>query len=228
MKAGPPAIPAKTASIIDPIYCLPCPVRYPAHGVTSGGSVADLNLEQGLEVLEGRTRLVRWSFIAILAITAGLLALAAVAVPRSGTAIAFLNLAPLILFAVILASHILTLTWIYRAHANLRQATPDGLEFTPGWAVGWYFVPIANLFKPYQAMRELWASSQGYSDRYGDEAPRTIKLWWGFWIAGGLLSNILGAAGIIFFIPAGYFLLQIIRTIDCAQRSTLAAASTFA
>src|SRR5687768_12102237 len=32
--------------------------------------------------------------------------------------------------------------WIYRAHANLREAGLDQLRYSPGWTVGSYFVPL--------------------------------------------------------------------------------------
>src|SRR6185503_6280418 len=42
--------------------------------------------------------------------------------------------------------------WIYRAHQNLPELGVRHLNFTPGWAVGCLFVPIVNLWAPYQAM----------------------------------------------------------------------------
>jgi hypothetical protein len=49
--------------------------------------------------------------------------------------------------------------WIYRANYNARQLGATDMKFSPGWAVGWYFIPIANLWKPYQAMCEIWQAS---------------------------------------------------------------------
>jgi hypothetical protein len=37
------------------------------------------------------------------------------------------------------ASGILVLMWIYRANANARRLGVSGMQFTPGWSVGWYF-----------------------------------------------------------------------------------------
>ena len=84
--------------------------------------------------------------------------------------------------------------WIYRAHANLRDAGIDGLEFTPGWAVGWYFIPFANLFKPFQAMREIFhasdptASAGGWASR---PTPPLLGWWWAAWLASNFLSNVM-------------------------------------
>src|SRR5947209_8456564 len=37
--------------------------------------------------------------------------------------------------------------WIYRANHNVRALGARELRYTPGWAVGWFFVPILNLWK---------------------------------------------------------------------------------
>ena len=80
--------------------------------------------------------------------------------------------------------------WIYRAAANIVAAGTVGFDYTPGWAVGWYFVPIANLFKPYAAMRQIWNASHGGQ---GDELERPeglLAIWWGCWLLANIASNI--------------------------------------
>lgn len=76
------------------------------------------------------------------------------------------------------------LRWIYRANQNLRAISDRSMEFTPGWAVGWYFIPFANLFKPYQAMKEIWAVAH----REPPKATGLLRCWWTLW----LISNVLG------------------------------------
>ena len=46
--------------------------------------------------------------------------------------------------------------WIYRAGENLIRADVDHLDYSPASRVWWFAVPVASVFKPYQAMRELW------------------------------------------------------------------------
>lgn len=55
---------------------------------------------------------------------------------------------------------VLILRWIYRANYNARQIGAAGMTFSPGWSVGWYFVPIAAFWKPYQAMKEIWRAAR--------------------------------------------------------------------
>jgi hypothetical protein len=74
---------------------------------------------------------------------------------------------------------IIFLRWIYRTNKNLHVLSSWRMRFTPGWAVGWYFIPIANLFKPYQTMKEIWQVS------HSDDDPGhhlLVILWWFVWI----------------------------------------------
>src|SRR5437868_6687462 len=60
----------------------------------------------------------------------------------------------LVTILVFIITGVLFLRWIHRANRNARALGAQGMRFTPGWAVGWYFIPIASLWKPYQAMKE--------------------------------------------------------------------------
>ena len=79
---------------------------------------------------------------------------------------------------------ILVLNWIHRAAYNARQLGATWMEFTPGWAVGWYFIPIASLWKPYQAMKEIWLASHSPSraSKGDEDRPALLPLWWGLWL----------------------------------------------
>lgn len=77
--------------------------------------------------------------------------------------------------------------WIYRMNANARALGANYMTFTPGWAVGWYFVPVACLWKPYQAMREIWRASKVPKHSQND---RIVGWWWACWIVSNILGNI--------------------------------------
>ncbi len=87
-----------------------------------------------------------------------------------------------------LATGITFLRWIYRSNQNLGALSGQAMRFTPGWAVGWYFVPIANLVKPYQAMQEIWQVSH----RDPAASPGLLSAWWTLWI----LSTVVGRAAV--------------------------------
>ena len=86
-------------------------------------------------------------------------------------------------------SFVLVGCWIYRANANAHVLGGD-LTITPGWAVGWYFVPFANLVKPYEAMKQTWLASHFGSNWGAGEAPDLLAWWWGLWIVNNIIGNI--------------------------------------
>jgi hypothetical protein len=87
---------------------------------------------------------------------------------------------------------VLFLMWIHRANRNVRALGAEGMKFTPGWSVGWYFIPIASLWKPYQAMKEIWQASHNPKLWTTQELKPIVNVWWTLW----LLSNILGNASL--------------------------------
>lgn len=93
----------------------------------------------------------------------------------------------IIQFAVFVVTAILILMWIHRANFNARQLGATGMEFTPGWSIGWYFIPIAYLWKPYQAMKEILRASKNPVNWQDQSVSSVLPWWWFFWI----ISNIL-------------------------------------
>jgi len=90
---------------------------------------------------------------------------------------------------------ILVLTWIHRANHNARQLGAADMKYTPGWAVGWYFVPIAWFWKPYQAMKEVWQASANPSGWHGQTVSPLLHWWWALWILPWGLSLVDWAVG---------------------------------
>ncbi|HVM47993.1 MAG TPA: DUF4328 domain-containing protein [Candidatus Acidoferrum sp.] len=89
-----------------------------------------------------------------------------------------------VLFSIFLA--VTFLRWIYRANRNLHQLGGVPMAFSPGWSVGWYFVPVANLYKPYQAMKEIWIVAHR-----GELGSGNILGWWWFlWIVSTFVDRI--------------------------------------
>jgi hypothetical protein len=88
---------------------------------------------------------------------------------------------------------VMFLVWLHRAHSNLATLGARNLDFTPGWAVGWWFIPFANLVKPFQAVREVWSESDPEADDseqvFFSTGPRTAPTYMGVWWAMWLLSN---------------------------------------
>ncbi|CAH2601760.1 membrane protein of unknown function [Rhodovastum atsumiense] len=77
-----------------------------------------------------------------------------------------------------LATGILLLAWTWSANRNAHGLGAAGLRFTPGWSAGWYVVPLANLWKPLQVLREIWQASSDPRHWKGEAVPTAITWWW--------------------------------------------------
>ncbi len=69
---------------------------------------------------------------------------------------ALIGMVQLLLYIVTVVLYCL---WLYRVYQNLPALGARNLRFSPGWAVGYFFIPILNLFRPYQAVKETWKAS---------------------------------------------------------------------
>lgn len=100
-----------------------------------------------------------------------------------------LPLAGWLLVALFVVMVVMIGMWLYRAAKNARSMRPQ-METSPGWAIGWYFVPVANLWKPYQAMAEIWRISCAPDRWRSAETPAAMKGWWAAWLATNIISNV--------------------------------------
>ncbi len=143
--------------------------------------------------------------------------------------IGFLQIAVSITFIVFFCM------WTHSANRAARFTGAVGMEFTPGWAVGWFFIPFANLVMPFRMMKELWKTSDPAVTGEGDwrtaAVPPLVAFWWTAWLAnaffgmsGSVVSVIsenkavwtqtwLQFASTVMQLIAGYLLIRIIRQI---------------
>ncbi len=81
---------------------------------------------------------------------------------------------------------VMFLRWFRRAFYNMElKAWP--LRHTEFDTVLWWFIPIANWFKPYQVMRELYTRtelllSENIEDYRSSKTFYTLGCWWALWI----------------------------------------------
>ncbi|MFV0389593.1 MAG: DUF4328 domain-containing protein [Pyrinomonadaceae bacterium] len=138
------------------------------------------------------------------------------------------------------------LMWLYSSYANLSAFGIEGLNSSPGWAVGSWFIPFYNLFKPLGVVSEVWNNSEeaaveeneGFFVSYSNTgAPPKLITWWVFWLLAIFASNFVPTErqaetldyeahvflvfliGIVtfFFIVSGLLLINIVRTITTRQ-----------
>ena len=133
---------------------------------------------------------------------------------------------------------ILILIWIHRANRNVRQLGAEDMQFTPGWAVGWHFIPIANLWKPYQAVVEIWKASADPLNWQEQARPNVLPWWWVAWILAWvvqqasarlfrnayeigefLAANVFSQCALVLFIALCIVFLRIVTNIAVMQNA---------
>ncbi|WP_260583433.1 DUF4328 domain-containing protein [Sphingopyxis sp. PET50] len=217
--------------------------------------MADMSLADGIDLLQRRARIVKALLVAGLALVIAQLfgemgeysGAIDLADPDPSPLVRLYSIALLMMILVTIATIVLFAMWIYRAAANVAAADVAGFDYTPGWAVGWYFIPFANLVKPFTAMRQIWNASHGGTGNELDQGNGLLTVWWATWLISNIANNIatrlqLGATSIeelqtglmfgmvgsvvsVALYPAA---LQLVTRITAAQQERLTAANIFA
>ncbi len=85
------------------------------------------------------------------------------------------------------------LTWIYMANKSVVNLGARGMAFSPVWSVGWFFVPVYSLWKPYEAMQQLWQASHDSESWQDVKVGDLVEHWWHFLIVFNFTSYISSA-----------------------------------
>ncbi len=128
--------------------------------------------------------------------------------------------------------------WVHRVYRNLPALGHQPATST-AMAVAWFFIPIANLWKPLQVMREIWRSTLPAS------SERLVGFWWACWLGGVLIGNLqmqfsirettlashtppllLSLASDAVWIAAAWLLINIMRSVTKAQEDVAARPDT--
>lgn len=100
----------------------------------------------------------------------------------------------ILFFILFIASAITFIMWFRRAYFNLHQIGND-LLYGEGWAAGSWFIPVLNLYMPYQIMKDLYTKTNSVLSQNlmtcNKRLPiKYINWWWGLWIITLVLENI--------------------------------------
>ena len=89
--------------------------------------------------------------------------------------------------AVIVLSGIAFLALFRRAYGNLASfGVPT--KHTPGWAIGAWFVPFLNFFRPKQIANEIWVGSDPAGA--ATKPPALLSWWWAAWILSTVFARV--------------------------------------
>lgn len=97
---------------------------------------------------------------------------------------------------IFLTIAVLWLIWQHRAQRNLSALGASNLKYRPGWAVGWWLIPVANLAVPYRTVRELYKASApdaGALDWVTMRTSALLPIWWLAFV-GRVVASVIAAS----------------------------------
>jgi uncharacterized protein DUF4328 len=100
-----------------------------------------------------------------------------------------------LVFVSRLAIVVLFCAFMPRANRNAR-VFGSPMSMSAGWAAGYFFIPIMNLWKPYQAMKEIWQGSDPDPavHAFSVRVPALLPWWWvlflGHFVGSGATANL--------------------------------------
>ena len=101
----------------------------------------------------------------------------------------------ILVFAVFVASVVFFIRWFHAAYSNLLALGQTDLRFKLGWAIGAWFVPFLNLWRPKQIADDIWRGSDPDAPLLHEAGwksapvPGLLGFWWGAWILSVFVGN---------------------------------------
>ena len=89
-----------------------------------------------------------------------------------------------------LVTGVLFIAWLYTVHSSARMDR-SALQRKSGWAIGGWFVPILNFWRPFQMVTDVRRGATGHNDV---AVSRRQGWWWGMWLvvnASSIYANLL-------------------------------------
>ncbi|UYZ68460.1 DUF4328 domain-containing protein [Moraxella bovis] len=91
------------------------------------------------------------------------------------------------LLIVFVISAIFVAKWVYDSHCNARALGVSGIAYSPLMSAVVFFIPIANLFMPFIAMRDMVNGSFEKANK--PTFHGLVLLWWVCFVGGTLLDR---------------------------------------
>ena len=102
--------------------------------------------------------------------------------------VAVVGLAFVVVAGLMIAVFVLTIVWQWRLAKNHELLGRPDTPFGPGWAIGAWFIPLANFVIPILQLRDLWKGSAPGLPRGSPAWKRQstgalLWVWWGLFVA---------------------------------------------
>jgi hypothetical protein len=94
--------------------------------------------------------------------------------------------------AFLIAAAVFFIRWLRLAYRNADVVAPGLRRYGHGWAIGAWFVPILNLWRPKKIVNDAWRAGAPAGDPYAAPLPAWLNLWWAGWLLTNVLAQVAG------------------------------------
>jgi hypothetical protein len=96
------------------------------------------------------------------------------------------------LVALVIAA-VCFIAWFHRAYSNLLRLGATTTRYGPRWAIGAWFVPVLNFWRPKQIANDIWRGSDpehhGEQPSWSEPVSPLLWFWWAAWLLSGVLNR---------------------------------------
>jgi hypothetical protein len=101
-------------------------------------------------------------------------------------------------FLAVLTISVLVIVWLYQAYRAVETHHVSGTSWSPGWAVGAWFIPFANFVIPKLVFNEVdrisAAAEEGNVDTWRQRRPLSVSNgWWIAFVVGAVFVAVGGS-----------------------------------
>jgi hypothetical protein len=92
----------------------------------------------------------------------------------------------------LLATGVVFLMWLFRVRNNIELFVPGADRLWRGWAIAGWFVPLWNLWAPFEIMRDTWRDSTPVG---GNSRTYLVGAWWLTFMGASVLLQVAAEFG---------------------------------
>jgi L-lactate permease len=106
-----------------------------------------------------------------------------------------LGILALAILTTLLATAPVFVVWFQRLYRNADALGATGLRFSRGWAIGAWFVPVLNLWRPKQIADDIWRASDPDLPADANQTWRTapvagvVHAWWALYVLSSFINQ---------------------------------------
>ena len=101
-----------------------------------------------------------------------------------------INVFAVVSIIALVSTAIVFIIWFHRAYRKVRTLGGE-MRYSNGWAIGSWFIPVANFWIPKKLANDIWRGSGPPEDRSPSAHPALLTAWWLAWILAGFERPVL-------------------------------------